>query len=95
MADRNDDRRAGYPPQCIPTDEGTEKTVEFMNAMTPEVAQKYMGQWITVASGEIVAHGEDPEQVCEEARVASKGGFLVEYIYAKPEEVPWLYVPKQ
>ena len=90
-----EDMRVGYPPQCTQIDEGAKKNVEFMNAMTPEVAKKYMGQWIAVASGEIVAHGEDPEQVCEEARRASRGGFLVEYIYAKPEEVPWLYVPKQ
>ena len=96
MADRNDDQRAGCPPQCTPTDEGTEKTVEFMNAMTLEVAQKYMGQWIAVANGEIVAHGEEPRQVYQEARNAGKGTtILVDYIYAKPEEVPWLYVPKQ
>lgn len=90
-----EDMRVGYPPWCTPTDEGTEKTVEFMNAMTPEVAQKYMGQWIAVANGEIVAHGENPEQVCEEGSRAGKGIILVEYIYAKPEEVPWFYVPKQ
>ena len=90
-----EDMRVGYPPQCTQIDEGAKKTMEFMEAMTPEVAQKYMGQWIGVADGEIVAHGEDPEQVCEEGHKASKGSLLVEYIYAKPEEVPWLYVPKQ
>ena len=92
---RPEDMRAGYPPHCRPTDEGTEKTVEFMNAMTPEVAHKYRGEWIAVASGEIVAHDEDPRQVCQKARKAGKGAIFVDYIYAKPEEVPWLYVPKQ
>ena len=85
--------RVGYPPQCTQIDEGAKKTMEFMNAMTPEVAQKYMGQWIAMASGKIVAHGEDPEQVCEEARKAGKGAIFVDYIYAKPEEVPWLGIP--
>ena len=85
-----EDMRVGYPPQCTQIDEGAKKNVEFMNAMTPEVAKKYMGQWIAVASGEIVAHGKNPELVCQEARRASRGGFLVEYIYASPEEVPLL-----
>ena len=80
--------------QCTQVDEGIEKTMEFMNSMAPEVAQKYMGQWIAVASGEVVAHGENPRKVCQEGRKAGKGSILVEYIYAKPEEVPWHYVPK-
>ena len=88
-----EDMRVGYPPQCTRIDKGAKKTLDFMNSMTPQVAQKYMGQWIAVASGEIVAHGEDPGQVFQEGRRADKGSVLVEYIYAKPEEVPWLGIP--
>ena len=54
-----------------------------------------MGEWIGVANGELVAHGEDPRQVCQEGRKAGKGALHVRYIYARPEEVPWLYDPKQ
>ena len=90
----DEDTRVGHPAQYRQADEGVKKTMEFMNSMTPEEAQKYMGQWIAVASGEVVAHGGDPRKVCQEGRKAGRGAILVEYIYAKPEEVPWLYVPK-
>ena len=89
-----EEMRVGYPPQCTEIDEGARKDMEFLNAMTPEEAQKYMGQWIAVAGGGVVAHGEDPMQVCEAGWKAGKGCPHMEYIYAKPEEVPWLYVPK-
>ena len=88
-----EDMHAEYSPRCKPIDEGTKKTLEFMEAMTPEVAQKYRGEWIAVASGEIVAHGKNPNLVCEAGRRAGKGDILVEYIYATPEEVPWLGIP--
>ena len=42
---------------------------------------------------EIVAHGKNPNLVCEAGRRAGKGDILVEYIYATPEEVPWLGIP--
>ncbi len=90
-----EDVRVGYPPQCTQIDEGAVKNLAFLNAMKPEEAQKYMGEWIAVADGEIVAHGKDPGLVCQEGRKAGKGGPHMRYIYAKPEEVPWLYVPKQ
>ena len=89
-----EDMRVGYPPQCTQIDESAKKDLEFLDAMTPEEAQKYMGQWIAVVNGKVVAHGKDPGQVFQEGRKAGKRGPLMEYIYAKPEEVPWLYVPK-
>ena len=49
------------------------KNLAFLNAMKPEEAQKYMGEWIAVADGEIVAHGRDPGQVCDAAWEAGKG----------------------
>ena len=85
-----EDMRAGYPPHCRPVDEGTEKNLAFIEAMTPEVAHKYRGEWIAVASGEIVAHGKNPRLVCQEGRKAGKGAIFVDYIYAGPEEVPLL-----
>ena len=90
-----EDMRVGYPPQCTQIDEGARKDMEFLNAMTPKEAEKYMGQWIAVAGGGIVAHGEDPRQVCKAGWKAGKGCPHMRYIYAKPEEVPWLYVPEQ
>ena len=90
-----EDVRVGHPPSCAQIDEGAMKTLAFLNAMTPKEAEKYMGEWIGVANGELVAHGEDPRQVCQEGRKAGKGDLHVRYIYAKPEEVPWLYDPKQ
>lgn len=90
----SEEMRVGHPPQCTQIDEGAKKDLAFLSAMTPEEAQKYMGEWIAVVDGEVVAHGEDPEQVCQEGRKAGKRGPLMEYIYAKPEEVPWFYVPK-
>ena len=90
-----EDMRVGYPPSCTQIDENAKKGLEFLNAMTPKEAEKYMGEWIAVAGGGIVAHGEDPRQVCKEGRKAGKGALHMRYIYAKPEEVPWLYVPKE
>ena len=88
------DARAEYSPPRIRIDKGAEKNLDFLNAMTPREAEKYMGQWIAVFDGGIVAHGEDPNQVCQEGRKAGKGSIYIRYIYAKPEEVPWLYAPE-
>ena len=90
-----EDMRVGHPPQCTQIDEGAKRDMEFLNAMTPKEAEKYMGEWIAVAGGGIVAHGKDPEQVCEAGWKAGKGCPHMRYIYARPEEVPWLYVPEQ
>ena len=89
-----EDMRVGYPPLCTQIDEGPEKDLAFLNSMAPEVAQKYRGEWIAVVDGKVAAHGKDPELVCEAGRKAGKGeGPLMEYIYATPEEVPWLGIP--
>ena len=78
-----------------PIDENTRLNIEFLETMPDEEAEKYMGEWIAVAGGKIVAHGKDPEQVHEKGWGAGKGVPHMEYIYASPEEVPWLYVQKQ
>ena len=85
----DEDVRVGHTAQYRQADEGVRKTMEFMNSMTPEEAQKYAGQWIAVAGGEVVAHGEYPRRVCQEGRKAGRGAILVEYI-AGPEDAPWL-----
>ena len=75
-------------------DENALKNQAFMNELSPEEAQKYMGEWIAVADGKLVAHGKDPEEVCKMAHEASTYEPYIRHIFAKPEEVPWLYVPK-
>ena len=87
-----EDMRAGYPPQCTQIDENAKKNMDFLNAMDPRDAERYMGEWIAVA-GEIVAHGKDPGQVCDAAWEAGRGAPHMRYICARPEEVPWLYDP--
>ena len=91
------DARAGYRSPYSKFDVAAMRTLAFLNAMTPKEAEKYMGEWIGVADGEIVAHGKDPTMVCQEGRKAGKGAVHMRYIYAKPEEVPCpfggLYVP--
>ena len=66
---------------------------KFFNSMTSEDVRRYAGQWIAVASGEIVAHGEDPGRVLDEGRRAGKGHPYMRYMYAGPEEVPFFYRP--
>ncbi len=66
---------------------------EFLESMTSEEVERYAGQWIAVASGEIVAHGKDPRRVHDDGRKADKGDPFMEYIYAGPEEVPFYYIP--
>ena len=63
----------------------------FLKAMTSEDIKLYAGQWLAIASGEIVAHGKDPGRVLDEGRKAGKGQPFMEYIYAGPEEVPFYY----
>ena len=90
-----EDMRSGHTPPRTQPDDGPEKDLAFLNSMAPEVAQKYAGEWIAVVDGKVAAHGKNPELVCQEARKADKGeGPLMEYIYARPEEVPWLYAPR-
>ena len=66
---------------------------EFLESMTSEDVRRYAGQRRAVASGEVVAHGKDPGSVHEEGRRAGKGQPYMRYMYAGPEEVPFLYYP--
>ena len=63
---------------------------KFLASMTAEDDKRYAGEWIAIASGEIVAHGEDPRQVHTDGCKAGKGGPFMHYIYASPEDVPYL-----
>ena len=85
----------GHRYTSRPIDENARLNFEFLETAPAEEFEKYMGEWIAVAAGKIVAHGKDPEQVHEEGWNAGKGVPHMEYIYASPEEVPWLYVPPE
>ena len=60
----------------------------FLKSFTSQDALEYAGEWIAIASGEIVAHGKDPGRVHEEGCKAGKGGPFMHYIYSSPEDVP-------
>ena len=64
---------------------------EFVGAKFDKEVERYAGQWLAIASGEIVAHGKDPERVHDEGCKAGKGHPYMEYICAGPEEVPLPY----
>lgn len=84
---------AGSDPRGV-YDPGMEKNLEFMRSQAVcEEAKQYMGERIAVAGGGIVAHGKDPRRVHRDGYSAGKGAPLMYYIYAKPEEVPFYYVP--
>lgn len=83
------------PPSRAEAGDSTEKDMAFLDAMTPGEAEKYMGEWIAVSGGGIVAHGRDPDRVCQSARDAGAMSPYMRYIFASPDEVPWLYAPKQ
>ena len=91
-ADKEDGGEYLYPSR--PIDENTRLNFEFLETTPSEEYEKYRGEWIAVAGGRIAAHGKDPEQVHREGREAGKGVPHMRYIYASPEEVPWLYVPR-
>lgn len=65
-----------------------------MNVLTSEEAEKCMGGRIAVADGNLVACGKDPENACRMAHEAGAYEPYIRYIFAKPEEVPWLCVPE-
>lgn len=67
------------------------KNLEFLRALPIKEFEKYMGEWLAVAGGGIVAHGKNAERVLEEGWKAGKGGVFMEYVYASPEEVPFSY----
>ena len=71
------------------------KDYTFLMSLGPKKIARYRGEWVAVASEEIVAHGRDPRRVHTEACRAGKGIPLMEYIYADPSEVPFhYYVPR-
>ena len=65
------------------------KDIKFLATMPEEEYKKYMGEWLAVANGEIVAHGRDPRRVITEGCRAGKGMPLMEYVYADYTEVPF------
>ena len=76
-------------------DSDAEKDYKFLMSLGPKKIERYRGEWVAVASEEIVAHGKDPRRVHTEACRAGKGIPLMEYIYADPSEVPFYYnVPR-
>lgn len=70
---------------------GIKECREFFESMSDEEVERYAGQWLAVAHGELVAHGEDPRRVHEEGWKAGKGEPYMRYMYRGPEEVPFLY----
>ena len=67
------------------------RDIEFLANMPEEEYKKYRGEWLAVASGEIVAHGKEPRRVHRDGCKAGKGVPLMEYIYADYTEVPFAY----
>ena len=97
------DRNAGYDPldECsgwaaegpgVRIDNDIVKNLEFLRSMRPEEFEKYRGEWLAVAGGGIVAHGKDPRRVHQDGWKAGKGEPFMEYVYAGPEELPYLHV---
>lgn len=62
-------------------------------SMTAEEFEKYRGEWVAVAGGEIVAHGKDPLRVVRQGSAAGKGVPYMRYFYASASEVPLFYTP--
>ena len=65
-------------------DSDVEKDYEFLISLSQKEIERYSGEWVAVASQEIVAHGKDPRRVHEEGYKAGKGIPLMEYIYEEP-----------
>ena len=66
------DERDWVSPRIVSKGNGKPRVIEdidakkdsdFLDSMTPEMAEQYRGEWIALAHGAIVAHGKDPEQV--------------------------------
>lgn len=65
--------------------------IKFLASMPEEEYKKYRGEWLAVASGEIVAHGRDPRRTLTEGCRAGKGMPLMKYVYADCTEAPFPY----
>ena len=72
-------------------DSDVDKDCEFLRSLDPKEMWRYRGEWVAVASQEIVAHGKDPRRVHEEGYKAGKGIPFMDYIYADPSELPFFY----
>ncbi len=72
-------------------DSDARKDYEFIVSLDPKELVRYRGEWVAVASQEIVAHGKDPKRVHEEGCKAGKGIPFMDYIYADPSEFPFYY----
>ena len=59
-------------------------------AISAEEYEKYMGEWVAVAGGRVVAHGKDPHRVREEGRRTGKGEPLVDRI-DEPTDEPLIF----
>ena len=65
-----------------------DKDYEFLMSLDDKEILRYSGEWVAVASQEIVAHGKDPGRVHEEGSKAGKGIPFMDYIYADPSGPP-------
>ena len=73
------------------SDENTLKDLRFLRGMSAEQAKPYLGEWVAINDGKIVAHGKDPEQVVGEAWKSGVRSPLMKRFYSDPSEVPYLY----
>ena len=72
-------------------DNDGEKDYQYLKSLGLGKIAQYRGEWVAVASEEIVAHGKDPRSVHTEACRAGKGIPFMSYIYAGLSEVPTCY----
>ena len=72
-------------------DSDVDKDYKFLMSLGPDKIEQYRGEWVAVASEEIVAHGRDPRRVHTEACRAGKGIPFMDYIYADRSELPTCY----
>ena len=62
-------------------------------SMTAEELDKYRGEWVAVAGGEVVAHGKDPLRTVRQGSAAGKGVPYMRFFYASASDVPLFYAP--
>ena len=72
-------------------DNDVEKNYEYLKSLGLKKIAEYRGEWVAVASEEIVAHGKDPRRVHKEGCEAGKGIPFMDYIYADVSELPTCY----
>ena len=70
------------------TGNGPQDFRDFLKSFSSQDALQYAGEWIAVASGEVVAHGKDPRRVHTEGCKAGKGEPFMHCVYSSPEDVP-------